>query len=203
MARASKKKPDLLLAAMRTIGEQGWDNFKLPGFAVEQGVDLADLYQEIPSKTAILRQLGKRLDRAMLMVETGDLAELSVRERLFELMMSRFDAMRPFKSGLSEIARNGRRDCSVLAVTFCNLDRMAHRMLDVAGVAFSGLRARLARRLLMASYLRIFRTWLKDESDDQAETLASLDRELARLEQFARFAGRSRPSTDAGAQQSA
>ncbi len=50
----------------------------------------------------------------MLEIDEADLAGLPPRDRVFELLMRRFEALVPFRPGLRRLARDARRDPCVL-----------------------------------------------------------------------------------------
>jgi hypothetical protein len=52
--------------------------------------------------------------------------------------------------------------------------------LEASGIATGGLRGVLRIKALAALYLATMRTWLADESADNAATMAALDRNLKR-----------------------
>jgi ubiquinone biosynthesis protein COQ9 len=136
----------------------------------------------LPSHEHLLRLLGERLDRAMLDVRAEDLADLSPRERIFELVMRRFDAMGPFKDGLRTLGREAAFDPSLLVATLVNLDRAAMWLMEASQSGLTGLRARAARRVVMAIYVRVFNVWLEDNTPDLSRTLAELDKRLQQAE---------------------
>src|ERR671917_488292 len=96
---------DLLKVAFKVIEDQGWHGFSLTEVARRAGVPLARVYAELPSRHAVLAALGRRLDETMLAIEPSELADLTPRERVFELVMRRLDAMAPFKPGLRVLSR--------------------------------------------------------------------------------------------------
>src|SRR5215211_3142357 len=106
---AKKSEPDLISLAFQLVGERGWRNFSFTELARRAGVPLARVYAELPDRSAILRGLGRRLDGQ------------TPRERVFELMMRRLDAMAPYKDGLRTIAREVPRDPALLVTAGCNL----------------------------------------------------------------------------------
>lgn len=177
-------RPDLLEAAFAQIADAGWAGWSPKALAAATGHDLATVYETFPVPASLLRRLGERLDRAMLAIPPEELDGLGKRERLFELLMRRFDAMAPFRPGLRRMAKEA-REPELLIQGFCSLDRMAGWLLELAGIAYRGLEARLARRALMLAYARLFRVWLADETPDLASTMAELDKRLDQLERLA------------------
>ncbi len=181
----SKTRPDLLEAAFTHIADVGWAGWSPKSLAAMTGYELAEVYDSFPVPAALVCKLAERLDKAMLAIPQGELDGLSHRERLFELFMRRFDAMAPFKPGLRRLTREAGMEPELLLAGWCNLDRMAGWMLELAEIPYSGLQARLARRALMLAYARLFSVWLDDDSPDLATTMAELDKRLDQLERAA------------------
>ena len=158
-------RPDLLVAAFEQISEAGLGRLVADRAG---GVDRRSIWPRSTTRfrvpSALARRLGERLDRAMLAIPADELDGLSHRERLFELLMRRFDAMRPFKPGLGRLVREARGEPEIVLASLCNLDRMAGWLIEMAELPYSGIEARLARRALMLAYARLFRVWIDDDT---------------------------------------
>lgn len=185
MARQEGAPADLLVTAFELIAEEGWSRLSLVAVARRAGVAPAEVYRELRSRGALPGALSRRIDEAMLGVEEADLAGLPPRDRVFELMMARLEALVPFRPGLRRLGREARRDPCLVLGTACRLDRSLAWLQDMAGLRRSGLRARLARRALAAAYLQTVRVWFRDEAADLGKTMAELDKQLRRIELFA------------------
>ena len=140
----------------------------------------------------------------MLDLPSAELDGMTPRERVFELVMRRLDAMAPYKRGLRALADEAPRDPALLAVALCNLHRLGRWLLDAAGTTDGRLVDAVARRVLAAIYVRAFNVWLHDDTPDLARTLAELDRRLQQAERLAGWVhglrrGRSEPSSAAAA----
>ena len=186
--KTSASSAELLDTAFELIAEIGWSNFSFNELADRAGSSLAEIRGSFRSKSAILDALNLRLDEAMLAVDRGELSDLPVRDRVFELMMSRLEAMAPFRAGLIKLSKDARQDAELAIMTACRLDRSMAWLQDAAGLRSGGLRARMQRHVLTAIYLKTLRTWLADDSTDLAKTMASLDKDLRRSESFAGLA---------------
>lgn len=187
MSAAERDRPDLLEAAWRLVAERGWAGWSGLELARATGEPLATVYALFPTQHHIVLALGRRLDAAMLAIPLDELAGMGVRERLFELLMRRFEAMRPFRAGLAVAGQAAAVDPGLLLPALGNLERLAAWLLDASGAGLAGWRACLGRRALQLAYLRVFRVWLGDDGADLARTMAELDRRLAELEMLARF----------------
>lgn len=197
---AAKKQPDYLSLGFELIAEHGWGKLSLSAIAAKAGVPIQQVRAALGSKSGLLRQFAARIDQATFDIDMGELNELTAKERLFELLMRRFDALKPYKPAFLETQRRKEIDCQTASVLFCSLDRLAENLLDACESRYHGMQRRLARRALMAAYAKVFSVWLKDESEDLAQTMSELDKRLGQLETLARLSnpfGRRQPHTPA------
>ncbi len=163
---------------MRPAAPRRWDEIELGDIATEADVPLAKLRGLFPSKLAMLGGLTRIVDDAVLAGRSDDLAAEPVRERMFDLVMRRLDALAPYKAGLRKIAPVIRRDPLAMAALNRGAVNSWRYMLASAGIAtedaLGGLRVQGAV-LLMA---RVSEVWLDDDEPELSRTMARLDREL-------------------------
>jgi AcrR family transcriptional regulator len=179
---ADPAKP-VIEAALRLAAERGWADLALADIAAAAKLPLANLYASFPSKTAILAELGRQVDRDVLAgLESG--SDESTRDRLFDLIMKRFDVLSPYRDGLSAVARDLGRDPLAAVCGLGQLARSMALMLEAAGVSSSGLAGALRTKGLGAIYLATMRDWFRDDSADKARTIAALDARLRRAESW-------------------
>ncbi len=176
--------------AMGLAAEKGWHRVALQDIAGEAGLGLSDLYSRFPSKGAILDAFTRRVDRATLAgVELpGKEDSGSVRDRLFDLIMRRFDALEAYKAAVASLARDLPRTPLQALCVGSRLCRSVSWMAAAAGVDTSGPLGLLRVKALTALYLAVLRVWLGDDSADHSKTMARLDEALKRAEMFAQSA---------------
>ncbi len=207
MARKTSK-PALIEDAFALIADKGWQAFSFTELARRRGCSLAEVYAELPSRASLLCALGRLADEAMLAVPAAELADLGPRERIFELIMRRLEAMGPFKEGLRVIGREAKLDPMAHLIALGNLDRATAWLVDASEAGLTGFKARAARRVLMLVYARTFGVWLDDTTPDLGNTLAELDKRLQQVEQLGRWVARARrrasgrPAAEPGAEPS-
>jgi AcrR family transcriptional regulator len=175
---------DLLAAAFALIGDEGWRAFSFAKLARRTGASRVEIYRQFRSRDALLDELNRRADEAMLAVDEAELAGLPPRDRVFELLMRRLEALVPYRAGLARLARDGRDPC-VLLLTACRLERSFTWLQDAAGLRHRGLRARLARRMLGLAYMRAVQVWFEDDGADLGKTMSELDKQLRRVQNLA------------------
>ncbi len=175
-ARASTPRDRILDAALGLAGRTGWRGASLGAIAAEAGLPLGEVYGEFTSRAAILRGLMGRTDAEVLATPAD--AEETPRDRLFEILMRRFDALKPHRAALRTMARDLVADPPTALCSAPALLRSMAWMLEAAGVGSAGLRGRLRVRALVLLYLSIMPVFFGDESADLAKTMAALDRRL-------------------------
>ena len=170
---------DLLEAALDLVAREGWEGYSPLALARETGSGLAEIVTQLGDRADIFAAMGRRADMAMIDVDVEDLAEMSVKERVFELMMRRFESLRPARPALQRLRREAAPE--VWLEGLGNLRRAVKLVIDTAGLAAHGPRRAVVAAALAAAYLRTARVWLDDESEDLAATLAALDKQLDRV----------------------
>jgi AcrR family transcriptional regulator len=185
MTNAHEAGPDLLAAAFGLIDEEGWRGFSFAALARRTGVSRVEIYRQFRSREALLGALNRRADEAMLAVDDAELAGLPPRDRVFELLMRRLEALVPYRAGLARLARDRCPDPRVVLLTACRLERSLTWLQDIAGVRCHGLRACVARRALGLAYLRTAQVWFDDTGADLGRTMAELDKQLRRVQNIA------------------
>lgn len=196
MAKKAASKPadlrkHIIDAALRLAAERGWNGLALADIAAAGQVSLAELYAVFPSKAAILAAFSRDIDRQVVAgVEAGE--SESARDRLFDVLMKRFDALAPHRDGLAAIARAAGRDPSLLLCGAGTLLCSMAAMLETAAISSSGLAGTIRTKGLAGIYLATLRDWLRDDTTDKAKTMAALDARLRRAERWATWFDRRR-----------
>lgn len=199
MADHPEESPGLLMVAFDTLADVGWRRLSLAQVARRADVSLVEVHRRWSGRGGLLRELNRRIDEAMLDFDPVELAGLPARDRVFELMMRRLEALVPYRAGLARLARDARREPCVVMATACRLDRSLMWLQDAGGLRCHGLRARVARRALAAAHLQTLRVWLRDEAPDLGATMAELDKQLRRVETIAGLAEARTPRPPPGA----
>lgn len=182
---------DAVDVAMELAAAQGWAGLTLADIAQAAGLPLSDMLRRYPTKLALLDEFQRRMDQQMLPGPDEDAAGDSPRDRLFAVIMRRFDALAPHRQALVAIWRDTRRDPLALCAGLKGLERSLMWMLEAAGLDSGGLAGIARRKGLGLIYLDVLKTWRDDDSADMAKTMAALDKRLKRAEAFAsRWQGR-------------
>ena len=178
--------------AMRLAAERGWRDLSLAEIADAAEVPLSKVHPVFPSKAAILGAFSRQIDAAVLEAEEAGAREGGAHDRLFDVLMRRFDALGPYRQALGNILWAEAGDPASALCGLCRLKRSMACMLEAALLSTTGLRGALRVKALAVAYLATLRVFLRDDSPDMAATMAALDRNLSRLGRLARLCSRTR-----------
>jgi ubiquinone biosynthesis protein COQ9 len=172
----------LVTAAFRLAGDQGWRDINVVAAAREGGLPLVEARERFPSRGSILLRFGQLADQAALIDAS---TEGTVRDRLFDLLMRRFDVMQTHRAGVKALLRYLPTHPPTALLLACATKRSMRWMLQAAGLPATGVRGEVQVRGLLAVWLWGIRAWERDESDDLSGTMAAVDTALQRAEQVA------------------
>jgi AcrR family transcriptional regulator len=169
-------------AAMNLIAIQGWRRLSMADVAAEAGLPILQVYRQFRSKPAILSAFFRRIDETVLAAPIEAEADERPRDRVFDLLMRRFDALRTHREAIAALRRDLPTDPLIALGMGARLLQSIGWMLEAGGISTTGLGGIIAVKLTTAAYLASLRVWLRDESPDLALTMAALDRRLRGIE---------------------
>ncbi len=168
--------------------DRGWAKLTMPDIAAQAAIPLSELYTIAPNKHALLYRMSDKANRAVLAGARPSPDE-SPRERLFEVLMSRLDALAPYKPGLKAIVRDFPRDPGAAALVAVLMPSSMAWMLEAANIPATGFDAPLRVLGLTHLYTRVLKVWIDDDSEEGGKTMAELDRLLKKAEGWAKTFG--------------
>jgi AcrR family transcriptional regulator len=171
-------------ALLALIEERGWLDLSLADIAEKAGLSLTEAHRIYPSKAAMLVGLAKAADERVLAGLEGNPLEGSAKDRLFDLLMRRFDVLKADRAAYRRLIRQLPATPAEFAALLCRLRRSLSLMLEAAGVSASGFRGEIRLQGMWAIYTAAMRAFVNDESDDLAKTMAEVDKRLGQAERF-------------------
>lgn len=173
-------------AAIKAVFDQaalrGWQDVSLVEAGQDAGLDLVRLRRRFPNRGAVLMRFGAEADGAALSgVPSG-----TPRERLFDILMNRFEALQAHRDGVLSLLGALRTDPATSLLLYGGTLRSMKWLLEGAGVPATGISGTLRVHGLLALWLYALRTWEQDDSPDLSGTMAAVDRGLDRALQAER-----------------
>lgn len=189
-AKSSKQQsiPEKLVdAALKLAKTKPWVTITLQEIADNAKVDLADFRDYFEDKTDILVCYGRRIDRKTLASLGKPDLEDSFKDRIFEVLMARFDILNEDRDALLSILEGFKSDPKAALISLPHLKHSMAWMIEAAGVSTSGWKGAGQVLGITLVYMETLRQWMKDESEDMARTMAALDKSLSRYEQLCQY----------------
>jgi AcrR family transcriptional regulator len=184
MSHGRDNRRAIVEAMMKLAAERRFEDISIRDIAAEAGLSLADFRDCFPSKGAVLAAFSRDIDRKVLATPLGELSDSSRRDRLFDVLMRRLDAMAPYRDALRSIYEGIRRDpVALIEMNRLTVNSMRF-MLEAAELDSEGTAGALKLQGLALAWARVLTIWLEDSPPDFSRTMAALDRELSRGERF-------------------
>lgn len=172
-------KSALILAA-----QDGWNQVTLQAVARHAKVSLAQLRQHFESRDDILFAYEDIID-SRVRENIGKIDEgANPRESLFDILMERFDILNENRDAMMTILDHVKSCPRQVATRMPHLAHSLSKALELAHIDTTGLRGAAHIIGLTGVYLATLKTWREDESPDMSKTMAALDRNLGRAEQW-------------------
>lgn len=178
------KRSKAVKAALDLAKERSWGDISLPDIARAANLSLADLRREFTCKSDILRAFQAELDAEVLSRAKPAGETQTPRDRLFDVVMTRFEAMQSYKPALKRIASYlCCRPGEAMLLLGSSLASQ-YWMLEAAGAKLDGPGGAVRVSGLAAIYCRVFGVWLEDDTPSLDRTMAALDKRLGRAERM-------------------
>ncbi len=179
----------IIEAAMTLAATRGWADTSLREIAEEAGMSLVALHTHALDKTDILVMLGRRIDARVLENATQDGDDDSAHDRLFDVLMERYEILNDYRDGLVAVLGSFTLDPKQAVISLPHLCRSMTWMMEAAGIETGGITGAAKLAGVTAIYLKGLKTWRDDESADLAATMSTLDKDLGRAEKLASMIG--------------
>jgi AcrR family transcriptional regulator len=179
-------------ALMTLAATRRWAEIDLAEIAAAAGMSLRELRTAFPSKGAILGAFSRRIDLEVLAGDTADLAAEPPRERVFDILMRRFEALRPYRAALASIRDGVATEPLTLAALNGTALNAMQWMLAAAGISTTGFSGAAKAQAMVLLQARLLGTFLADDDPSLTRTMKALDEELRAAEPWIRRAEEAR-----------
>jgi len=186
MAKKPKPVRDRIIdAALGLAAEKHWRDVGLGDIADHAGVSLSQLHGEFRSRASIVSEIMHRTDDAVIAGGDPSAMDEPAHDRVLDALLRRFDALAPAKRAIGSILRDLPTDPLAVLCLAPKFYRSMAWTLESAGIRTSRIAGHLRVKGVSAIYAAALWVWLRDDSADQAKTMAFLDRRLQQAENLA------------------
>jgi AcrR family transcriptional regulator len=181
--RGTSDRDKAIDALIALLAEHPFEDIGLAEVAGRAGLKLSQLRSEFGSTLAIFAAHIKDIDRIVL-AGGEDMTDEPPRERLFDVLMRRIEAMTPYKEATRSMVRSARRNPGLAFALNAMAVRSQTWMLEAAGITAAGKKGALRAQGAALMFARVLGVWLEDEDEGLARTMAALDRGLSSAERW-------------------
>jgi AcrR family transcriptional regulator len=175
----------IIEAFLALLAEKPFESIGLAAVAEKAGVSLADMRGEFGSTFDMITAFVRETDRKVLAGGGAEDAEATARDRLFDVLMRRFEALQQHREAVRSLARSAERHPRFALALNKLAVRSQQWMLSAAGIDSSGLVGGIRAQAVAVMFARVARVWLNDDDPGLGRTMAELDRDLATGARFA------------------
>lgn len=171
-------------AALDILTQMPWDALTMEALAARVSLTPIQLYTIFPTRCDLLNGIVQFIDHKMIALYQEGTEDLSLQEKLFDIIMCRFEVMEAYKKALKNIILTIWRDpLSFPRGVFSGLHSM-RLILKTVRVPVDGMKGKLNIKILSFFYLYSLKFWFEDETQDMAKTLVQVDQGLKNIIDF-------------------
>ncbi len=177
----------IVAAFMELLAENPFEQISLADVASRASVSLSELRGEFGSLLSILGAHIKEIDRIVLDGVDPELAEEPSRERLFDVLMRRLEALIPHRAAMRSLTRSAMRHPG-LAFALNGMAVNSQRwMMTAANIDSAGPKGFLRAQGLAMLFAGVLRTFIGDDDPGLSRSMAALDQALTRGQRWSGF----------------
>jgi AcrR family transcriptional regulator len=171
-------------ALFRVAATHGWRGLTMRRVAEAASVPLETLRLRFATPVDLLLAAGRAVDAEVI---AGTIpGQGSARDRLFDVLMRRFDVLQRHREGVKRLVEEVPRDpLAAFALGTALLASMAW-MLEAAEIDTRGAQGIARVNGTVGVWTAAYRAWAKDDSQDLGPTMAALDKAMDQAERIAR-----------------
>lgn len=172
---------DVVTASWKLAEEQGLMGLNADCIAEMTGISLIEIQSILPDQISILLLLTADI---LTKIQITPNQVLSEQDYLFEMIMQGFDQAEPYKLAIQKIWSDIKWKpwmlLSLLPVFQNKLTQISTSLIRKEGVLHSVF-TDVALRVI---FIKVFLTWIEDETLDLSQTMAALDQSLKQYAEF-------------------
>tara|TARA_Y100000287_G_scaffold174080_1_gene162595 strand:- start:78 stop:662 length:585 start_codon:yes stop_codon:yes gene_type:complete len=181
--KTNNREHELIKEAFVVIERVGWDKFSLLDLTKKDKIEEKEINFFFKNKSDVIDKFSIMIDSMVeSKINIDDFQISSKKDNLFELIMIRLEEMKIYKKSLKKIIDSAKKNPTLLSRISNNVMNTMDFYLELTSCYNDTPIDFLKKNTLFFIYSFAFRTWLKDETDDLASTMAELDRLLTMSE---------------------
>ena len=180
------QKDQIYKKIMEKIASEGWQMLDFESLSKEFDFDVLTKNGGVTNKMDLLVAFSEFVDASVKQLFDDDLkdGEISVRERLLEALLIRFDVLAPYKVGIVELMKTFPNSPNFVFTGANSLRLSMEATLAAIGLESNGVSRVIRVKGLSMVFLSAMCTWSRDDSEDLSATTRVLDKRLKNVEEL-------------------
>lgn len=176
---------DVFDPLFQLIAEKGWENYSSVNMAEDLKLSRLEFYKLFSSKQDILSRFTQFVTEQVIASFEPSATE---KDSLFDLLMLRFETMKPYKLGLTRLYNETVGHATPTAPAMLpDLMKACAWMVGMASSDTAPFLVHFKAQKLLYIYLMAYKVWIRDTSEDLDLTLVEIDRRLEQVKSFQEF----------------
>ena len=174
-------------AAWTLLANQPIEQIDIDAVADMAGVDRGLAGALAGSVQCLVLAKMSELDRQSLRETYGniqDAGDVSTREKIIEGLLHWFETYAPFRLQIDQLNRSARSHPDLALRLMVSLEALIRRTLVMSGDPALGLKGMVRVKGVAGVFLATARIWIKDDSNDLAATMKTLDQRMSQAEEW-------------------
>lgn len=168
----------ICVAALRLAAERSWQSITLEQIA--KAAKVSSTTKVFADKNQILAAIVSYISDETVAAAGKPSVKSSPHDRLFDMMMTRFEILQKYRAGILNITEDLKRDPKAICSLLPAEAEAMRMMLMTAGLEQPQTQEVVSVAGLLVIYGLVLCIWQKDESRDLSKTMPALDRHLKR-----------------------
>ena len=175
---AANKRKRITAALLEQTAAESWRTVTLTTISEATKLTLSEVCELFPTKQAILYAFLDDIDQQVQEGPASGNQDEPPRDRLFDVLMHRFDLLQPHKDAIVNILKDMPKDPLTGLCGVPRFGKSMAAMLETAQLSSTGFSGILKTKGLALVYLNSVRVWLQDDTPDMSNTMVALDKSL-------------------------
>jgi len=168
----------ICVSALRLASTRDWRDLTFEQIAKAARIPVAQAAKHFSGKNEILPAIVRTVTAETIDAIPKPGKRVTAHDRLFEVMMARFDILQKHRKAILSVMEESFRDSKMTCVLLPAQMQAMRETLTFSELAHRGMYQQMATAGLWVVYVATLRVWRYDETIDMTKTMAVLDRNL-------------------------
>jgi ubiquinone biosynthesis protein COQ9 len=182
----SKDLKDILITiAIKELLANNWNKIDIKFLSKKSKISLEEVSQVCGSKKDLLDFWSQNINAEMVKgITIKELEEVPIKERILELMLCRFDVLKPKIKEINALIKLSRSSFLESTYSINRIMKSMELILFYSGISDKGSLGLMKKKALSLIWVLTLREWSKGEIKNESALMAKIDQRLSFAEKI-------------------